>query len=96
MSDDAVYGDDESIGELRSAWNAGDKGATSGSRDLDQREMSIVEQSVARLEGRPTVHLQVVSSGTTATTDFPNDRERTSPVDQVEDEAVTGLEYRVG
>ncbi len=66
MSDEGFYEDDEPIEDLRAAWNAGEKGTTSGPRDLNQRGRSIVDEAVARFEERQDVFLRVVDSGTKA------------------------------
>ncbi len=96
MSDESVYEDDEPIEDLRAAWNSGEKGTTLGPRDLNQRAKSIVDRAVARLEERHTLRLQVVSSGTSAKTTFTDPVSQVPAVEQVEDELVTALAYRVG
>jgi hypothetical protein len=99
MSDeDAMYEDDEPIEDLRAAWNAGEKGSTSGPRDLDQRAMSIVNRAVERFEGRQDVRLQIVSSGTaTVTTVSTSGAPGTvGAMEQVEDQTATAVAYRVG
>jgi len=97
MADDAAfYEEDESTEDLRAAWNTGAKGATSGSRDLNQRAKFIVDRAIARFEGRSDVRLVVVSSGTTATTDVDEFERRVSPVERVGNESVTALAYPVG
>ena len=54
MSDDDDFGvEDESIEDLKAAWKRGEKGVTSGPRDLNQRAMSIVGRAVERFESEP-------------------------------------------
>ncbi len=96
MADGEFYEDDEPIEDVRAAWNAGEKGTTSGPRDLNQRAKSIVERAVARFEGRQEVRLRVVASGTTATTEERKSGLGTALVDCVEYEPVSSSEYRVG
>ncbi len=97
MSDDAVHEDDEPIEDLRAAWNAGEKGVTSGPRDLNQRARSIVDRAVARFEERQEVRLRVVASGTAATTQQVLDPGEVAVlVERVEDEMISASVYRVG
>ncbi|MDQ6948241.1 MAG: hypothetical protein M3256_18730 [Actinomycetota bacterium] len=96
MSDDELYEDDEPIEDVRTAWNEGEKGTTSGPRDLNERARSIVDRAVARFEERQEVRLRVVSSGTAATTLVQDSGSGASVVDRVEDEPVTASAYRVG
>lgn len=96
MSDEGFHENDESVEDLRAAWNAGEKGTSSGPRDLNPQAESIVDQAVARFEKRQLV-LQVVSSGTRATTAMGKpERAAVFPVEQVEDEAVSSVAYPVG
>lgn len=97
--DDEVYEDDESIEDLRAAWNTGEKGTTSGPRDLNQRAKSIVDRTIARFEGRQAVRLRVVESGTAAMTTVSQSGSsgpREPAMEKVENETVTALAYRVG
>lgn len=95
VADEGFYEEDEPIEDLRAAWKAGEPGTTSGPRDLNQRAASIIARAVARFEERETVHLQVVSSGTTVTTDFPKPDVPVPAVDQVQNKAVSATEYQV-
>lgn len=95
MSEDQFYEDDEPMENLRAAWNAGEKGATSGPRDLNQRQKSIIDRTVARFEGRQEV-VRVVASGTSATTEFRNAGQTGSPVERVRNDAATASAYPVG
>lgn len=75
-----VGADDESVEELRAAWNAGEKGTTSGPHNLNQKAELVVGQAVAQFEGREPVLLQVVDSGVRTVTyhdRWPNSGERT-------------------
>jgi hypothetical protein len=55
MVEDDFYVDDESPEEVQAAWQRGEKGETTGSRDLYQRARSIVERSVAEMDEQGTV-----------------------------------------
>ncbi len=96
MGDDEFYEGDESVEDLRAAWNAGEKGTTSGPRDLNQRAKSIVDRAVARLEGRQQVILHVVDSGTSLTTEVRDATENSILVKRVDENPVSAAEYRVG
>lgn len=92
---DDFYEDDEPIEDVRAAWNAGEKGTTSGPRDLNQRAKSIVDRAVARFENRQDVVLRVVGWGTNAAT-VVNDSAGGAVLDTVNDEPVSASAYRVG
>lgn len=94
MGDDEFYEDDESVEELRAAWNAGEKGTTSGPRDLDQRAKSIVDRGVAQFEGQ--VILRVVESGTSLTTEVRDTTGGSILVERVDENPVNAAEYQVG
>lgn len=97
MSDREFYEDDEPIEDVAAAWNAGEKGTTSGPRDLNQRAKSIVDRAVARFEERQgEIRLRVVESGTIATTEERDSGPGTLLVDRVEEEPVSASPYRVG
>jgi hypothetical protein len=97
MGNDESYEEDEPIEDVRTAWSAGEKGATSGPRELNERAKSIVDRAVARFEDRQDVLLRVVDSGTSATT-VVRDRDSASDavLDPVTDEPVSASAYRVG
>ncbi len=96
MTDDTepYEDDDEPIEDVRAAWMAGEKGTTSGPRDLNQRAKSIVDRAVARFEGRQAVVLQVVGRGTNATTEVRHSESVTVPLERADQ--VSAPAYRVG
>ncbi len=98
MSDDEFYEDDEPIEDLRTAWKAGEKGTTSGPRDLNQRARAIVDRAVARFEERQAARLRVVASGTAATTEEVRDSGHATVIaERVDDERpISAAVYRVG
>lgn len=49
MNDD-FYEDDEPIADVHAAWKRGEKGVTTGKKDLNQRARSIVDSAVERLD----------------------------------------------
>jgi|tagenome__1003787_1003787.scaffolds.fasta_scaffold20444125_2 hypothetical protein len=67
VSDD-FYEDDEPIDDIRSVWKNGEKGVSSGKRDLDERARSVVDRAVAYLEDDSPERtiLAVVKIGTAA------------------------------
>lgn len=58
MTDDDFYVDDETPEEFEAAWRQGERGATVGARDLDQRARSIVDQAAERLDRVETVTVE--------------------------------------
>jgi hypothetical protein len=96
MADDEFYEDDEPIKDVRAAWNAGEKGTTSGPRDLNQRAKSIVERAVARFEERQDVLLPVVAAGTNASTEIRDLAPPSVRMDRADAVPVSASEYLVG
>ncbi|MCA1708412.1 MAG: hypothetical protein LC808_36095 [Actinobacteria bacterium] len=87
------YEDDEPVEKIRAAFERGEKGFTAP-RDLNQRARSIVDRAVERSEAQHGVPLQVVSSGTAATTEvIPAER---IPAADGEPENLKTVAYQVG
>lgn len=100
MSDD-FYEDDEPIEDIKAAWNQGEKGVTTGKKDLNQRARSIVDEAIRRLEAEPVhpPHIVVVGVGTAAGSPIVRDLRIYSGevLEVAEDEdLVTAVRYRVG
>lgn len=93
MTDEEFYEDDEPITTLRAAWNASEGGVTSGSHHLNREEMSAISRAVTGLEGR---RLQVVESGTSASTDAVEQKGPASPLDFVEKTSLIEVAYQAG
>ena len=56
--DEDFYVEDEPIEDVRASWRRGEKGVTTGPRDLNQRAKSIVDRAVAMLDAEPeAVHV---------------------------------------
>lgn len=92
--DDDFYVEDEPIEEVRAAWKRGEKGETTGKKDLNERAKSIADRAVARLESdQPLIRLTVVHGSASLTKHVDETSDDESPVQRVN---VKEIEYQVG
>jgi hypothetical protein len=60
MDDNDFYEDDETIEERRAAWKSGERGETSGKRDLNQRAKATVDRAIERWDA-PEANVETIT-----------------------------------
>lgn len=77
MDDNDFYEDDEPIEHVRAAWKRGDKGVTTGGRDLNPRAQSVVDRAAEQWDANDEPRPE--AAGATDSASVRATRPRTRP-----------------